>query len=70
MKRLILIASILLLVACSSNKIPEGFDENELNEIIKEYENNIKKEENDKTIHQENLIKIEDLSDNKIDNAY
>ena len=35
-------------------------DENELNEIIKEYENNIKKEENDKTIHQENLIKIEE----------
>jgi len=30
MKRLILIVSILLLVACSSNKIPEGFDENEL----------------------------------------
>jgi hypothetical protein len=32
MKRLILIVSILLLVACSSNKIPEGFDENELND--------------------------------------
>lgn len=32
MKRLILFVSILLLVACSSNKIPEGFDENELND--------------------------------------
>ena len=35
-------------------------DENELNEIIKENENNIKKEENDKMIHQENLVKIEE----------
>jgi hypothetical protein len=32
MKRLILVVSILLLVACSSNKIPEGFDESKLND--------------------------------------
>lgn len=32
MKRLILVVSILLLVACSSNKVPEGFDESKLND--------------------------------------
>lgn len=32
MKRFILIFSILLLVACSSNRIPEGFDEDKLND--------------------------------------
>lgn len=32
MKRFILVFSILLLVACSSNRIPEGFDENKLND--------------------------------------
>lgn len=35
-------------------------DENELFETIKENEINIKKEENDKTTHQENLAKIEE----------
>jgi exonuclease SbcC len=34
--------------------------ENDLSQIIKDNENNIKKEENDKLLHQENLLKIEE----------
>lgn len=36
MKRLMLIVSILLLTACSSNKIPDGFNENDLNQKAEE----------------------------------
>jgi len=35
-------------------------NEDELNQIIKDNENNIKKEENDKIIHHDNLMKIEE----------
>lgn len=36
MKRLMIIVSILLLTACSSNKIPDGFNENDLNQKAEE----------------------------------
>jgi hypothetical protein len=41
-------------------KYKEIRNEDELNEIIKENENKIKKEENDKLVHYENLVKIEE----------
>ena len=66
MKRLMLIVSILLLTACSSNKIPDGFNENDLNQKAEEIinllnENNVDEVYTMFRTDVQAMIKLEDL---------
>lgn len=66
MKRLMLIVSILLLTACSSNKIPDGFNENDLNQKAEEIINLLNENNVDEVYEMfrtdvQAMIKLEDL---------
>lgn len=66
MKRLMLIVSILLLTACSSNKIPDGFNENDLNQKAEEIINLLNENNVDEVYAMfrtdvQAMIKLEDL---------
>lgn len=66
MKRILLLISVLLLTACSSNKIPDGFIENDLNQKAEEVvgllnENKINEVYNMFRTDVQAMIKLEDL---------
>lgn len=66
MKRLMLIVSILLLTTCSSNKIPDGFNENDLNQKAEEIINLLNENNVDEVYEMfrtdvQAMIKLEDL---------
>ena len=66
MKRILIILSLLVLTACSSNKIPEGFTELELNDKAEEIvsllnENKVKEVYSMFRTDVQAMIKLEDL---------
>lgn len=66
MKRILLLISVLLFTACSSNKVPEGFIENDLNQKAEEVVGLLNENKVDEVYHMfrtdvQAMIKLEDL---------